>query len=67
MTSVSVSTSERLVGRDVQPKVGMTVKLTEQALERRAENGRSDPSKGGTGVIVKVTDNRHHCNTRRVN
>mmetsp|Transcript_93135 Transcript_93135/g.150376 ORF Transcript_93135/g.150376 Transcript_93135/m.150376 type:complete len:141 (+) Transcript_93135:79-501(+) len=55
--SVSISTSERLVGRDSQPRVGMTVKLTEQALERRAENGRSDPSKGGTGVIVKCHPN----------
>jgi hypothetical protein len=48
---------EKLVGRDCQPRVGMTVKLTEQALERRAENGRADPSKGGTGVIVKCHPN----------
>jgi len=45
------------VGRDCVARVGMTVKLTEQALERRAENGRSDPSKGGTGVIVKCHPN----------
>ena len=45
------------MGRDCQARVGMTVKLTEQALERRAENGRSDPSKGGTGVIVKCHPN----------
>jgi hypothetical protein len=57
MSSVSVSTSERLVGRDVQPKVGMVVKLTVQALERRAECSRADHSKGGTGIIVKVL----HC------
>lgn len=55
--SVSVSTSERLLGRDVVPRVGMIVKLTEQAKERRAENGRSDPSKGGTGVVVKTHPN----------
>ncbi len=48
---------ERLIGRDCVAAVGMTVKLTEQALERRAENGRSDPSKGGTGVIVKCHPN----------
>ena len=45
------------MGRDCQPRVGMTVKLTAQALERRAENGRADPSKGGTGVIVKCHPN----------
>mmetsp|Transcript_12582 Transcript_12582/g.19793 ORF Transcript_12582/g.19793 Transcript_12582/m.19793 type:complete len:118 (-) Transcript_12582:123-476(-) len=55
--SVSVSTSERLVGRDVQPRVGMVVKMTEQALERRAEVKRQDHSKGGSGVIVKVHPN----------
>eukprot|EP00961_Rhodomonas_salina_P144396 1944341-Rhodomonas_salina.2 len=45
---------ERLVGRDMQARIGMTVKLTEQAMERRRENGRQDPSKGGTGTIVKM-------------
>eukprot|EP00286_Rhodomonas_abbreviata_P009163 CAMPEP_0181321470 /NCGR_PEP_ID=MMETSP1101-20121128/18706_1 /TAXON_ID=46948 /ORGANISM="Rhodomonas abbreviata, Strain Caron Lab Isolate" /LENGTH=117 /DNA_ID=CAMNT_0023429307 /DNA_START=100 /DNA_END=453 /DNA_ORIENTATION=+ len=55
--SVSVVTSERLVGRDMQARVGMSVKLTEQAMERRRENGRQDPSKGGTGTIVKVHPN----------
>jgi hypothetical protein len=35
----------------------MTVELTEQALERRYENGRTDPSKGGTGVVVKCHPN----------
>lgn len=53
----SVLEQERLVGRDVVARVGMTVKLTEQALERRAENGRSDPSKGGTGTVVKCHPN----------
>ena len=56
-SSVAVSTAERWLGRDVQPKVGMKVKLTAQALERRAENGRSDPSKGGTGIVTKVHPN----------
>mmetsp|Transcript_1262 Transcript_1262/g.2982 ORF Transcript_1262/g.2982 Transcript_1262/m.2982 type:complete len:118 (+) Transcript_1262:236-589(+) len=55
--SVTVSQKERLVGRDIQPRVGMTVRLTEQALERRAENGRSDPSKNQPGVIVRVHPN----------
>uniref|UniRef100_A0A7S4L9H5 Uncharacterized protein n=1 Tax=Guillardia theta TaxID=55529 RepID=A0A7S4L9H5_GUITH len=55
--SVTISQAERLIGRDVQPRVGMTVKLTEQALERRSETQRADPSKGGTGVIVKVHPN----------
>ncbi|KAJ1495977.1 hypothetical protein T484DRAFT_2016457 [Baffinella frigidus] len=48
---------ERLLGRDVQPRVGMTVKLTQQAIERRQETGRMDPSKGGVGKICKVHPN----------
>mmetsp|Transcript_7578 Transcript_7578/g.14880 ORF Transcript_7578/g.14880 Transcript_7578/m.14880 type:complete len:118 (+) Transcript_7578:263-616(+) len=55
--SVTVSSQERWIGRDIQARVGMNVRLTEQALERRAENGRSDPSKGQHGVIVKVHPN----------
>jgi hypothetical protein len=57
MAAARLGAQEKLVGRDCQPRVGMTVKLTEQALERRAENGRADPSKGGTGVIVKCHPN----------
>jgi hypothetical protein len=41
----------------MQPRVGMTVRLTQQAIERRQETGRHDPSKGGVGKIVKVHPN----------
>mmetsp|Transcript_45685 Transcript_45685/g.107666 ORF Transcript_45685/g.107666 Transcript_45685/m.107666 type:complete len:119 (-) Transcript_45685:85-441(-) len=57
MNTSTVSTAERLLGRDVQPRVGMTVKLTQQAIERRQETGRMDPSKGGVGKICKVHPN----------
>jgi hypothetical protein len=42
---------------DGHKQVGMIVSMSGQGLERRKDTGRSDPSRGGVGSIVRVNEN----------
>lgn len=42
---------------DGPKQVGMIVAMSGQGLERRKDTGRSDPSRGGVGSIVRVNEN----------
>ena len=57
MGAVSFSEHEKLVGKHVRPCVGQYVVMSQQGLLRRKEAGRSDPSRGGIGKIVRVNPN----------
>ena len=48
---------EKLVGKDIRPKLGMLVTMSKQGRERRTNANRPDPSKGGYGEIVHINAN----------
>eukprot|EP00290_Baffinella_frigidus_P033189 CAMPEP_0180272172 /NCGR_PEP_ID=MMETSP0988-20121125/4104_1 /TAXON_ID=697907 /ORGANISM="non described non described, Strain CCMP2293" /LENGTH=143 /DNA_ID=CAMNT_0022243227 /DNA_START=51 /DNA_END=478 /DNA_ORIENTATION=+ len=48
---------EKLIGKHVRPQMGQLVKISQQGLLRRKEAGRSDPSRGGVGAVVRVNAN----------
>ena len=49
--------NEKLIGRHVRPSLGQRVVMSEQGLQRRKDAGRSDPSRGSFGTIVRVNAN----------
>ena len=57
MGEVSCAEHEKLIGKHVRPCVGQLVVMSQQGLVRRREAGRSDPSRGGLGKIVRVNPN----------
>lgn len=59
MGQVTQESYEKLVGKDVRPKLGMLVKMSRQGLERRknANPTRPDPSRAGSGKIVRINAN----------
>eukprot|EP00286_Rhodomonas_abbreviata_P000523 CAMPEP_0181290362 /NCGR_PEP_ID=MMETSP1101-20121128/1373_1 /TAXON_ID=46948 /ORGANISM="Rhodomonas abbreviata, Strain Caron Lab Isolate" /LENGTH=140 /DNA_ID=CAMNT_0023394641 /DNA_START=14 /DNA_END=436 /DNA_ORIENTATION=- len=48
---------EKLIGKHVRPHVGQMVRMSQQGLDRRKDAGRSDPSRGGIGTVVRVNAN----------